>query len=95
MEIFYITGIAVGIVVCVLSAILARKNPSKKMYLLPGVILTSISLVIAIATFFTGGDSWSNMGYGILFVFVAIASVLGTVIGKVLGRKTDYRDTSL
>ena len=95
LEIFYITGIAVGIVVCVLSAILARKNPSKKMYLLPGVILTSISLVIAIATFFTGGDSWSNMGYGILFVFVAIASVLGTAIGKVLGGKTDYRDTSL
>ena len=91
MEIFHITGIVVGIVVCVLSSILARKNPSKKNYLLPGVILTSISLVIASVTFFTGGDSWSNMGYGILFVFVAIASVLGTAIGKLLGGKTDFQ----
>ena len=95
LEILYITGVVVAIVVCLLSSILARKNPSQKTYVLPGVILTAISLVVAIVTFFTGEDSWSNMGYGIMFVFVAIASVLGTAIGKVLGGKTDYRNTSL
>ena len=95
MEIFYIAGIAVVIVVGLLSAILARKNPSKKTYLLPGVILTAVSLLVAIVTFFIGSDGWSNMGYSILFIFVAVASLLGTAVGKTLGGKTDYRDSSL
>lgn len=95
MEIFYISGIVVAIVVGTLSTILASSNPTNKTYLLPGVILTGVTLFVVIASFLIGSDGWSNIGYGILFIFVVIASLLGTVAGKILGGKTDYRDSSL
>ncbi|WP_455660665.1 YesK family protein [Pradoshia sp.] len=95
MEIFYFTGIAVVITVGLLSGILARKHPSKKTYLLPGIILTAVSLLVAIITFFRGSDGWSYIGYSLLFIFVAVGSLLGTAIGKTVGGKADYRDPTL
>lgn len=74
-------GLVVIIVVTVLTAYLLKKNPSNKSYILPGTILTLISLVLALVTFFTEGG-WDGMGYAFLFVFVAIASLIGTLIGK-------------
>ncbi len=74
-------GLVVIIVVTFFAAHLLKKNPSKKSYTLPGTILTLLSLVIALVTFFTEGG-WDGMGYAFLFVFVAIASLIGTLIGK-------------
>ena len=81
MEYFIGIGVVVIIAVAFLAAYLVKKNPSKKHYVLPGTILTVISLIVAIVSYFTD-DGWSAMGYGILFVFVAIASFLGTILGK-------------
>jgi len=56
-------------------------NPSKIYYLFPGTILTGLSLLVAIVSFFTV-DGWSIMGYFFLFVFIAASSLIGTFIGK-------------
>ncbi|GIN90127.1 hypothetical protein J22TS1_11780 [Siminovitchia terrae] len=48
---------------------------------MPGAILTIITLVVAIISYFAM-DDWSTMGYFILFVFVGIASFMGTILGK-------------
>ncbi|WP_341302193.1 YesK family protein [Lysinibacillus sp. FSL H8-0500] len=82
MGYFIITGIAVIIMVYFFASKLSKKNPSKKHYILPGLILTVASLIVAITTYFIGDNPWSNMGYGILFIFVAIASLLGTLLGR-------------
>lgn len=83
---FMLIGIAVIIVVALLASYLMKKNPSKKSYILPGTILTFISLVAAIVSFITEGG-WDAMGYAFLFVSVAIASLIGTLIGKSFGKK--------
>ncbi|MED4164453.1 YesK family protein [Halalkalibacterium halodurans] len=82
MEYFFLVGAVVVVAVYVLASILAKKSPSKKHYVLPGVILTVVSLALAVTMYFTGTDGWSSIGYGILFVFVAVASLLGTILGK-------------
>ena len=81
MGYFIVIALGVMIVVSLLASYLEEKNPSKKHFILPGTILTVISLIVAIVSYFTD-DGWSSMGYGILFVFVAIASFLGTILGK-------------
>jgi F0F1-type ATP synthase membrane subunit a len=86
MTYFVVIGIAVIIVVALLASYLMKKNPSKKHYILPGTVLTVISFVFAIVSFFTEGG-WNAIGYEILFVFVAIASLIGTIIGKSFGKR--------
>lgn len=86
MTYFWVIGVVVILVVALLAAYLMKKSPSKKHYILPGTVLTVISFVFAIVSFFTEGG-WDAMGYGILFVFVAIASLIGTVIGKSFGKR--------
>ncbi|WP_040207860.1 YesK family protein [Neobacillus jeddahensis] len=86
---FIIIGIAVMIVVGFLSSYLIKKNPSTNSYILPGTIVTLISLVIAIASHFTT-DGWNAMGFAFLFVFVAVASVIGTLIGKSVGNDNRF-----
>lgn len=82
MEYFFLVGAVVLVGIYIMSSILAKKIPYKKHYALPGVILTVITLVVAITMYFTGSDGWSNLGYGILFLFVAVGSLLGTFLGK-------------
>lgn len=82
MEYFIAIGVGVIVVVYFFASILTKKTPSKKHYILPGLILTTVSLIIAIVTHFIGDDAWSSMGYAILFIFVAIASFLGTFLAK-------------
>ncbi|MBD8007582.1 YesK family protein [Bacillus norwichensis] len=79
----YFVGIAIGviIIVAILSSYLLKKNPSKNYYIFPGSISTIITLVVAIISYFIM-DGWSTMGYLILFVFVGIASFIGTILGK-------------
>lgn len=84
-----VIGIAVLLVVAALAAYLRKKNPSKKSYILPGTILTVVSFVLAGVSFFTE-SGWDAMGYGILFVFVAVASVIGTLIGKSFGNDNRF-----
>lgn len=84
----YFVGIAIGVIIAVaiLSSYLLRKNPSKNHYILPGTILTVITLGVAIISYFTM-DGWSIMGFFILFVFVGMASFIGTILGKISGKK--------
>jgi len=84
---FIFIGIAVLIIVGFSSSYLIKKNPSKNSYALPGVILTLISLVIAIVSYFTT-DGWTSMGFGFLFVFIAIFSLIGTLMGKNYGKSS-------
>ncbi|WP_419883595.1 YesK family protein [Peribacillus sp. B-H-3] len=78
---FIIITVILMIVIAALASYLLKKNPSKKTYTLPGLILTALSLIAAIASHFTG-DGWSVMGYSILFAAVAIASLIGTMAAK-------------
>ncbi|WP_083392052.1 YesK family protein [Bacillus sp. MUM 13] len=70
------------IVIAALASYLLKKYPSKKTFTLPGLILTTLSLIAAIVSYLTA-DGWTVMGYSILFAAVAIASLIGTAAAKI------------
>ena len=88
MKYFVPNGIVLTIVVAIMATYLKKKYPTKKVYMLPGGILTVISLIIAVISFLTVGG-WNAFGYSILFTFVAEASIIGTVIGMIIGKRLE------
>lgn len=86
MNLFIGIGVVTIIIVFLSVLFLTKKYSSKDYFLLPGAILSILAFIVAIVSFFTTGG-FDAMGYGILFIFVAVASVVGTISGKVFARK--------
>lgn len=79
MQIFVYIFAATVILVAVTATIPRKKNLGR--YWMPGVVLTSISLIIAVVSYFTL-NGWGSMGFFFLFISVAIGSGIGTVISS-------------
>ncbi|MFD0768952.1 YesK family protein [Bacillus sp. CGMCC 1.60114] len=79
MQYFVYIFIATIIVVAVSSALLRKKNP--RLTWVPGVVLSVVSFVVAIISYFTL-NGWDSMGFFFMFISVLIGSLLGTVVAK-------------
>lgn len=86
MSFYYITGFVVLVMVYFITAMLVRNYPDKKLYVLPGLVLSVSMIVIALISLLTGENSLSNMGYSLVAFFVTIASLLGTILGTKFDR---------
>ncbi|MGG0240726.1 YesK family protein [Bacillus rhizoplanae] len=79
MQNFVYIFIATVIVVTVLSALLRKKNP--RLTWVPGVLLTVVSFVVAVISYFTL-NGWDSMSFFFVFLSVLVGSLLGTLVAK-------------
>ncbi|MEK3798383.1 hypothetical protein MHI18_08980 [Peribacillus sp. FSL H8-0477] len=89
MGIFVLIAVVAVIVVLQSAEYLKRKKPNSRTYLLPGFFLTVLSFILMIVSYFTSSDGWNIMGYFFLFIFVSIASFIGTIVGRKFGMEEE------
>ena len=86
---FFLIAVVALIVVMQSTEYLKRKKPNSRIYLLPGWLLTIITFILMIVTYFTSPDGWAIMGNFFIFIFVFIASVIGTIVGRKFGMEEE------